>query len=427
MDPFGTLMSVAHVLKRAYDLYQGCVSAAEEIQIAAGHVQAMTLVLEGVKSDIANNKNSFVHQTTAIAKAKAHTLKANIGHCEGALKRTEGLLNKYLGYKKKGGGLRLWDKYRWSVEGKKEITDCKIELMMATSMLDLFLSKEGLNVLWKLESMMELMMRKFAALELLQPPPAYSTPKRGRPRASSNVTRTLVLSLVLSRLKKFLMKYRRRKVAANKKNGKPIPGPRRPKPISRQNTGFAPNKNRNKLIENYANQIANVAASQQGSKNTKRARTPSPDFCMIGGKNGKSNPTHSRPIRRSSSLQRLMGRIHRNAKVVAPREHYECWRVGVGSVVGGLKIAPQFIPHRRGQLQIKKMASLLKEADGYSGNGLGEGDSRVKLILKSKNEKESRNNTKRKWYLVAGRVINRDSGKTGMVTVEKALVILVRR
>jgi hypothetical protein len=427
MDPLGTLMSVAHVLKRAYDLYQGCVSAAEEIQIAAGHVQAMALVLEGVKSDIANNKNSFVHQTTAIAKTKTHTLKVNISLCEGALKRTEVLLNTYRGYKKKAGGLRLWDKFRWSTEGKKAIADCKVELMMATSMLDLFLSKEGLNILWKLESMMELMMRKFAALELLQPPPAYSPPRRGRPRAGSNVTRTLVISLVLSRLRKVLTRYRRRKLAASKRNGNPNPGPRRPKPVSRQNTGFAPNKNRNQLIQNYANQIANAAAYQQGGKKTQRGRTPSPDFYMLGGQDGRKNPAPPRPIRRSSSMQRLMGRIQRNAKVVTPKEHYECWRVGLGSLAIGFKTAPQFVPHRRGQLQIKKMAAILKEADGFSRNVLSEGDSRVKLILKSKNDKEKMNNSRRRWSLVAGRVIKRDPGKTGMVSVEKAFVILVRR
>jgi hypothetical protein len=54
-------------------------------------------------------------------------------------------------------------------------------------------------------------------------------------------------------------------------------------------------------------------------------------------------------------------------------------------------------------------------------------DTRVKLILKYKNNKERGKETARKWTLAAARVVERDPGRTGLVTAEKAIVLLVGR
>ena len=425
MDP-GTLLGLAHVLKRAYDLYTSCKAAPEEIRLATDHIHTMALVLEGVKSDLFQNPRSFVHQKTDIAKARTHNLKRHIANCEGSLKRMGGLLGRYQGYKQKGG-LGAWDRFRWSREGKKEIAECKADLVLCTSMLDLFLSKEGLSVLWKLESMMEAMMKRFEALEVFQP--SSPDPKTGqkRPRSNSNVGRTLVLSLVIGRLKKVLLRYRRRKMG-KKPPPKPTqagPGPRRPKPISRTSTGFGLSQKRNNLMTNYATSIANASISTPTPKRQSRPRTPSPDFYYIPG--GTATPPRG-PIRRSSSMQKLLGKINNQAsKPKTQTEHYECYKVGTGALAFGPKIAPQFLSHKRGQIQLQKIATVFKEASQFDTRALNEQDSRVKAILKAKNEREKKQGTKRKWYLVAGRVISRDPGRTGMVTVEKAMVVLVRR
>jgi hypothetical protein len=426
MDPFGTLLGIAHVLKRAYDLYTSCKAAPEEIRLAADHIHTMALVLEGVKSDLIHNPRSFVHQKTDIAKTRTHNLKRHVANCEGSLKRMGGLLGRYQGFKQKGG-LGAWDKFRWSKDGKKEIAECKADLVLCTSMLDLFLSKEGLSVLWKLESMMEAMMKRFEALEVFQP--SSPSPKTGekRPRSDSNVGRTLVLSLVIGRLRKVLLRYRRKKMG-KKPAPKPTqagPGPRRPKPISRTNTGFGISQKRNDLAKDYATKIANASITTPTQKKQPRARTPSPDFYYIPG--GTATPPLG-PVRRSSSMQRIIGMINnQKSKPKTQTEHYECWKVGTGSLAFGPKIAPQFLSHKRGQFQLRKIAAVFKEASQFDTRALNEQDSRVKAILKSKNEREKKQGTKRKWHLVAGRVISRDPGRTGMVTVERAMVVLVRR
>jgi hypothetical protein len=424
MDPLGTLLGIGHVLKRAYDLYNGCRAAPEEIRLATDHIHTMALVLEGVKSDLIHNPRSFVHQKTDIAKARTHNLKRHISTCENSLKRMGGLLARYHGFKNKGG-LGAWDRFRWSTEGKKEIAECKADLVLCTSMLDLFLSKEGLSVLWKLESMMEAMMKRFEALEVY-------APKIGekRARSNSNVGRTLVLSLVISRLRKVLLRYRRKKTCKKPGPTKPTqagPGPRRPKPVSRTSSGFGLSQKRTDMMKNYAANIANAPAIPPAKQ--QRARTPSPDFYYIPG--GTTTPT-PKPIRRSSSMQRLLGKINAQAssrKQKPQTEHYECYKVGTGSLAFGAKIAPQFLAHRRGQLQLRKIAAVFKDAEQFDSDTrkLNEKDSRVKAILKAKNEREKKKGTQKKWHLVAGRVISRDPGKTGMVTVERAMVVLVRR
>lgn len=420
MAALGDILSIAHVLKRAYALYQGCQSAPEEIYLAREHIHAMALCLEGVRSDIAQNPRSFVHQRTAIAQTKTAGLKSNISACDRALKRMEKLLAKYLGFKSQH--VKLWDKFRWSTEGKKEIAECKADLVLSTSVLDLFLSHEGLSVLWKLEGMIEALTRRIGALEMFDRPTG-----RPRPRSGSNVTRALVISLVLARLRKVLRTYRckKRRTSSRGAGGKkPTPKPGRPRPVTRVNSGFVNNPNRNALFQTYASNFATGAAISPPPPYSRkpRPRTPSPDFPNIHG------DTAPRLTRRSSSMQRLTGTL--NARIVRPRpstERYRCWKVGVGKLAIGLKTAPVVQAHERGQVQLRKMAAVFREADRYDGGALTAGDSRVKLLLEQKNKEEARARSGRKWYFVAARVVRRDPGRTGMVSVEKAFVILVRR
>ncbi|KAF2249271.1 hypothetical protein BU26DRAFT_505325 [Trematosphaeria pertusa] len=431
MAALGDILSIAHVLKRAYDLYNNCQSAPSELRLAREHIHALALCLEGVKSDLVNNPRSFVHQRNDIARTRQHALKAHVGLCEKALRRMERLLKKYQGFKQQH--VSLWDRFRWSTDGKKEIAECKADLVVATSVLDVFLSKEGISVLWRLEGTVEALTRQIdglarqlGALAALVPPPVNGE-RAARPRSGSNVTRTLVLSLVLARLRKALRGYRRKKLGGRKKTP-PLGGPKRPHPATRVNSGFKLDKKRSETLRSYASNIA-TAASPPPPYKPRRTRTPSPDFYYLP--NNSSSPP-PKPIRRSSSMQRLLGRggkEHPAGIGLLPAEHYECWKVGVGSLAFGPKTAPQFLPHRRGQMQLRKMAAVFKEASLYDGKALNERDARVKLLLNEKNkrEKKKKGGSGKTWYFVAARVVKRDPGKSGMVVVEKAIVILVRR
>ncbi|KAF2476934.1 uncharacterized protein BDR25DRAFT_348848 [Lindgomyces ingoldianus] len=386
-DVIGGAVSLVSLLKKAYDLYTACQAAPEEIRLASDHVHCMALVLEGVKSDLVKNGNSFLHQSNDIAKTRKFSLKIHITHCDKALERMQRLMKKYQGFRKQH--VRAWDRFRWSTEGKKEIADCKADLVMATSMLDLFLSKEGLSVLWKLESMMEIMMKKFAALEMFQA--NMPTNPTTRARSGSNVGRTLVLSLVISRLRKCLRQYRRRK-AGNSKKKPQNPGPRRPKPVTRVSSGFGPNKKRDNMLQDYA--WSNIANASTTAGKPSRSRTPPGEYYDPNSK----FPTA--PLRRSSSMKRLMSKI--NAQAAKPKgdgEHLECWKVGTGSTAFGMRVPPQFLSHKRGQMQLRKMAAIFKDASTFDGRGLSEQDKRVKLILDVKNNKEKKNNSRKRWYL----------------------------
>jgi hypothetical protein len=421
MASLGDLLGLAHVLKRAYDLYQGCDAAPQEIRLARDHIHAMTLCLEGVSSDLLKNPRSFVHLKTDLAKSQTHSLKVHVGTCERALKRMGRLLQKYEGFK--GQHVSLWQRYLWSTEGKKEIAECKSDLVLATCMLDMFLGTVRSNVLYKVEAMMEALMGQWAAMDGLFELPNTAAP-RTRPRAGSNVTRTILVSLVLTKLRKALQSYRRKKTGAVKK---PHPGPRRPKTVTRTNSGFMMNIKRNNLLHTYASNLANATPPPPHTprRSNPRPRTPSPDFHYIPG--GTATSPIPGPIRRSSSLNRLTARL--NARVVQPIravEHYACWKVGTGTLAIGLKTATKYLQHKRGQLQLRKMGEVFKEASALDDSrALTEKDKRVKALLSEKNKKVRKGG--KKWYFVSGRVTGRDPGQTGMVTVEKALVILVKR
>lgn len=403
---------------------EGCHSAPEEIFLALEHVHAMALCLAGVSSDLYSNPRSIVHQTADIAKVRQHQLKVHIAKCDRALLRMETLLKKYVSFKDQD--ISLWDKFRWSIDGKREIAECKATLVTTTIMLDMFLSKEKLNVLWKIESTIEKLTKRICALEVFDLPSSANS--RERPKGGSNVIRTIFASLVLARLGTALKSYRGTKILASaQRTSRPYlqSGPRRPKSVGRTNFGFRDNSQRNALLQTYGSCLVTATPGTPQPQHPLQApqpRAPSPDFYYITA----TTPSPSlRPVRRSSSMQHLLGCL--NARIVVPappKDHYKCWKVGTGSLAFGPRIAPKFLKHRRGQTQLRKLATIIREASIYDGRSLTERDRRVELLLKEKNKKVPNG---MKWYFAAGKVLERDPGRTGMVTVEKAIVVLVRR
>lgn len=107
-------------------------------------------------------------------------------------------------------------------------------------------------------------------------------------------------------------------------------------------------------------------------------------------------------------------------------EHFECWRVKVGLLPFG-KSAPNYVPYKRGQMQLRQMAAIFEEALVYGSRALRENDSRVKPLLKMQNNKEIKKGTKKTWSLVVGRIVAQDPGRSGIINVEKAFIILARK
>lgn len=403
----GDVFNIASLLKRAYDLHKGCKAAPEEIRLASDYVREMIVCLEGVQSNIAENRRSFVHQKSDQAKARTHTLNTALKSCQRSIERQEKVLKKYLGFRI-NGHVNLYDSWRWSTGGKTEIAEGKADIVQSTNILNIFLQSVSLNALWTVEQSMDIMMQYFAKFELHQ-----QTAPGMRPRSGSNVKIAIVYSLVISRFKKILSKYRWKK-RNRAKNGKPNPGgPHRPKKVVRMNSGLAPKR---------------ITPGKTAPMKPPRTRSPSPDFYYISSKKESGDDFVPRPIRRSTTIQRIVGGI--NARTIAPKpadEHFECWKVGVGTLAIGAKIPPKFLRQNRGQAQLRKMGEVFKEAAQYDSKALNAKSASVKRILKDKNEQEAKKGRGLKWYFVAGRLINRDNGTTGMVSVEKSLIVLVRR
>lgn len=414
MAALGDIATIGHLLKRAYTLMEDCRSAPEEIYLTRDHIHAMTLCLEGVVSDLYKNPRSFMHQTTASALTRQHGLKVQIDTCDRALQRAEALLKKFLGFKAQH--IRLWQRFKWTTEGKKEMADCKEHLVMATIGLDIFLGKESLNVLWRMESMLEKFMKHMGAFEVHDHQPSGSTP---RPRRGSNIGRTLIVSLVFARLKNILASYRRRKMVPTR-SPRPQVGGRRPKQITRTPSGFRHNPQRNALMQSYASNMMTETPPPPYTPHDVSRRPPSPDFYYYS-----DGPNSLVPglVHCSSSTQRLVDLLKAKPITPAPQEHFECWIIKSGSLAFGPKIAPVYIAHQRGQMQLRKMVEVFREAGRYDQRAVTEGDKRVRLLLKERNKKGKGG----KWYLAAGRLLARDPGRTGIVTVDKVVVVLVRR
>ncbi|OCK74542.1 hypothetical protein K432DRAFT_248863, partial [Lepidopterella palustris CBS 459.81] len=241
-DPIGAVISIAGLLKRAYDLYDACSKAAEEFKTASRQVHSMTIVLEGVRSDLINNKRSAINRGGDIAKNKSNRLKTLLAGCSVSLGKLEALLKKYNGLRNNSSA---WDSFRWGNGGKAEIKNMQADLVVSMVMLNTFLQSEGLDALGRLEQAMEMLMRKFDSLEM----PRSQTKSRGdtRRRSSDGVGRCLIAGFFISRL---LARIRSRKPLSRKNTmARSKGGVEKIRPTVRVKSGLSPNKKRDSLLQ----------------------------------------------------------------------------------------------------------------------------------------------------------------------------------
>jgi hypothetical protein len=118
-----------------------------------------------------------------------------------------------------------------------------------------------------------------------------------------------------------------------------------------------------------------------------------------------------------------------NLKISPPKqvpEYLECWVVATGAFFIGPKI-PHHIQHKRGQAQLRKMVEIYQEMSLIDRKGLDVKDGRVKTLLKWRHDQDRKKNKGGRWVFVAARLLVRDVGSTGLVTTEKAMVIIKRK
>ncbi|KAI9861429.1 MAG: hypothetical protein M1813_005326 [Trichoglossum hirsutum] len=372
MDPVGSILNIVHVLNSAYTLYRACQGAAEEFRAASGHVHCMTIVLEGVKSDLVENPRHVINRGTDQGRCKAQQLKPFVGSCDKSLGKLKALLGKYNTLKNdRSNG---WDKFMWSKSGKCEVAGVQADLMMSTTMLNAFLAKEQLDVLGRMELVLEQfveLLNKSGKLEATD----KSKAKR-KTSAGSAVGRCIFAGLFITRLKSRLRSKKAASVIRTVPRSRGVATTRAAVTVK---TGPGLNKRRDTLLGTYANSIVEQQAAD---------RNPS-----IG--------------------------ITTNPPPVTTTSHLECWRIGTVTIaVGGSLSRPARL--RRGQSQLREMARLFQEA---SGNAEYTRDGRVKSILKTRRK----SNPGYEWRFVAARRDRRDVGGSGMTVYEQLVVLLSRQ
>jgi len=229
MDPLGAVLNIAHILKRAYALYDACKSAPEEFKTASRHVKSMTLAIEVVDADLIKNPRSILRQGTAIARTKLSKLTVLVRACSAELLKLEQLLAEYRRHK-----------VGWATGGRAKVLEVQADLMVTTTALNTFLSSQGLDALGRMESMMGSMLRRLE--QLGYPSSSVAQLKRRRKLAG-----TVIASRFIYRLKRSLSIKRKATTKKNLPVKRPDP---RVKPVVNPKT--RPDiKRRKTLVEDY--------------------------------------------------------------------------------------------------------------------------------------------------------------------------------
>ncbi|KAH0565358.1 hypothetical protein GP486_001241 [Trichoglossum hirsutum] len=384
VDPVGSILNIVHVLNSAYTLYKACQGAAEEFRVASGHVHCMVIVLEGVKSDLVENPRCIINRGTDQGRCKVQRLKPFVDNCDKSLGKLKALLGKYNTLKNdRSNG---WDKFMWSKSGKSEVAGVQADLMMSTTILNAFLAKEHLDILGRMELVLEQL------VEMLNKSGNHGTTDKPKARketgASSTLGRCILAGLFISRLKSRL---RSKKAALLNKTVPRSRGVAATKAAVTVKTGPGPNKRRDTLLGAYANSIVEKQTKVNSNAD--------------GSLSGETAIGLTRPKPPTGNAT----------------EQIECWRIGsVSLAIGGSVI--RSVRLQRGQAQLREMAGLFREAS--SGNNADYSrDKRVKYILKAR----KKNNPQYEWLFVAARRERHEISGSGMTTYEQLVVILLRR
>jgi hypothetical protein len=383
--PIGEVLSVANILKQAWDLYSACKAAAGEFKKISQQVYCMIIVLDAIDADLIQNKRSVIHQKTDLAQTKLVRFKTLCTSCQSLLKRLKELLAEYRG-----------STVRWATRGKKDALELQADIAMSVMLLNTLMAKEGLDVLQRIENTinrMEEVIQALAKVNLVQPKATLGKRKRGH-EFSQKVT--LIASLFVGRLKSRLKSKRR----AAARSRRPVLSKR---PLAnRNNLMSSPTKHGLERRKTLSTAYLNMALTDS----------------LVDGNAGhlKRSPTLETLI----EIQRMPGRAKAPSSK-NPAEYLECWRVRKASTPfsPGVHNATR---QRRGQSQLKEIASLFRDARLNDHRALTSRDSQAKYLLRLKRHAEK--SRQYRWEFVAGRTECQEV--SGIIISGQAMVIVRR-
>ena len=358
VDPLtiaGQVINIGNIIYQAVKLIDSLKAAPGEFTTTILHVQSLNIVLESLHTEVIDNPHSIINRQNNLRAAKRSEIARYISHCERSLKRVELLLKKYHDVLHS-----TWVAWRWSSKGKQEVDSIHADIMFWTQLMNVFMAREGLVSLWKIEVAMDDVRRLMQQLAAGGHPLAggYSTGNRGEVSQKKwpKLGGMILASFFISRLKARLRRRYRTGKGGQKSSF--------PKSVCRVGTL----KRKTTLLADYAGTLAEEPINRQSKPGSQR---------------------------------------------------FECWQVSSGRyAIGGpaLHAGKQV---RRGQMQLKEMADLFQAAGTGSTTGVDYNHAAVKWLLRSRNS-----NSRRRWVLAAARMESTESSPHGMIRTKKVMVVL---
>lgn len=382
IDPLtiGTqIIGIVNIINQAVQLIDALKAAPSELKSTARHVQSLAIVLEGVRSEVLENPHSIVNNTrNQNRQAKRSELARLLKDCDRSVQKVKALLNRYHELDRS-----TWLRWRWSSKGKQEVDGILGNMAFEIQMLDLFMSNQHSVSLGRLETAVENVSKEqgqkldtvnfkldemIRALGLTISPVPVGGDVRYRYGGSwikrPSIGAMVYVSWFVSRLKARLERKRRFRNGHGFRRSSSFP-----RPMVRVRSIPLENKRRTRLSEQYAQALVD----EQSDK-----------------------------------------------KLDSGNEHLECWLVVQGQYSFGLPPICDGRPVKRGQQQLREMASLFEAGGPGSSCVAGRNDPAVKWALRQKR------NSRYRWTCAAARVESRESSAHGSMRLKKVPVVLKR-
>ncbi|KAF2668943.1 hypothetical protein BT63DRAFT_424667 [Microthyrium microscopicum] len=367
VDPISVasgLMTVLSIIRKTIKLVEDLSSAPSEFTTTKQHLHSLSIVFESVKTDLINNNRSIINRPNNLRSAKRNELIRLVSTCDKSIQRIEKILKQY-----RTVGHSLWKAWRWSDKGRQEVASVEADLMFNTTVLNVYLSKEGLETMWKMEISIEAiktLLEKIIAGSAggyntkTATPSGRRSPKKKAKHGS--LPSAVLASLFISRLKAKVKEHRKLSFRPSKTSSVP-------KPLKRVRTIPVPSKRKSTLLSQYSERLKNDQA-------------------------------------RLGTFQ------------------YECYIVSGGQYAfGGPSIYPKARQIGRGQTQLAELVKVFEAAGAVDASSIDKGHRAAKDLVKSRNYGSK---SRRKWEFAAGRIESISSSPHGTVRTRKVMIVIKR-
>lgn len=142
-----TVFSIVKVINKANNLLTAMRGSPGEFRAFSSHVKSLALVLESVRTDLVDNKQSIINKSRELHTEKKLDLNHLIQSCDRGLKKIGRLLQNYRGELREG----LWGAWGWTQKGSAEVQGAMNDLQSLTGLVNLFIQKEVAQGVGRLE------------------------------------------------------------------------------------------------------------------------------------------------------------------------------------------------------------------------------------------------------------------------------------